>query len=572
MAASFSFVQMNASPMRLDAVLLAGLALAWLPANHYHPWASAWQEGLALLLLAVAVALSSRAGRIPWPWAAFALLALSSVAGQAMLGPILFLGDAWIVAVYLIAFALAIVVGGTLVDDTPDRGARRLEWVCLALVAAAIVSAGIGFAQWAGVQRLGIYGADLKPGARPFANFGQPNHWCTASLMGLGAAWVLYEARRIGGLTFSLIAAVLLMAMVASGSRTGWLQLGVGLLLLVGLRQRAGLRLHPAAAALALLAFTAAWLAWPVLNAEATPGTARSVAEQAQVGVRGPLWQAMLQAMAEQPWTGYGWQQMVLAQQAVALERPPLHIHFEHAHNLLLDLLIWTGLPVGLALIALAAWGLWRLFAGTTDARAAGLLLAVGGVLVHAMLEFAAEYAYFLLPMGVLIGATHGLSLRSPASFVVRVVHARVAGVLLLAMLVPTGIDYAQAEQSHRLLRFESARIGTSRIESPPPKLIVLTQLEAFLAFARREPEAHAEPGDLAMAQRVASRFAYPPAQYRLAQWQALNGDPAGAAHTLRLLCAMHPPVHCRDVIASWSATRAQVPALAAVPLPTSPP
>lgn len=562
---------MNSGPLRLDALLLAAMALAWLPANHYYPWASAWQEGLALVTLAAAVAVSSRTAHLPWPWAGFVLLALASVAGQTLWGQILFAGDAWIVAIYLLAFALAVAAGHTLVDRASPCGTRRLEWLCLALLAAALVSAGIGLAQWAGVQRLGIFGADLRPGARPFANFGQPNHWCTASLIGLGAAWVLFEARRIGGITLGLVAAVLLLAMVMSGSRTGWLQLGLGMVLLLALRRRIGLRLRPGAAALALLAFAAAWLAWPALNVEAAPGTARSVAEQAQIGVRGPLWMAMLQAIAERPWTGYGWQQMVMAQQAVALDGPPLHIHFEHAHNLVLDILLWAGVPVGAGLIGLAGWGLWRLWSDASDARSAGLLLAVGGVLIHAMLEFAAEYAYFLMPMGVLIGAGHALSARVPGGAAVGIVQLRLAGVLLLALLLPTGIDYLQAEQSHRILRMESARIGTARVDSPPPRLMVLTQLEAFLTFARLEPAAGAPPERLELARRVAQRFAYPPAQYRLAQWQALNGDAAAAERTLKLLCAMHPPPHCRDVMASWTAARSRSPALEAVHLPSLP-
>jgi hypothetical protein len=298
---------------------------------------------------------------------------------------------------------------------------------------------------------------------------------------------------------------------------------------------------------------------------------ARSIAEQARAGVRLPLWQAMLQAIAERPWAGYGWNQMVLAQQAVALDGPPLRIHFEHAHNLLLDLLVWTGVPVGLALIGLACWALFRLLAGTHDARAAGLLLAVGGVLAHSMVEFAIEYAYFLLPMGLMLGAAHQLAKPAMAAVPLPRAAVRAGGVLLLAMLVPTGLDYAQAEQNHRTLRMESARIGTSRIESPPPQLRVLTQLEAFLTFARLEPEAGASAAELDFARRVSERFAYPPSMYRQARWQALNGDAEGAAQTLQRLCAMHPPAHCRGVIAGWNELTSSQPLMRAVTLPPMP-
>ncbi len=557
--------------MRLDSLLLALVAVAWLPANHYYPWASAWQEGLALTLVCAGVALVSRRAWLPVNWAWWVALALASVALQLITGRLLYAGDAWIVALYLAAFGAAVAAGSTLVEDRPSDRSVRLEALCLALLLAALVSAGIGFAQWAGVQRLGIFGADLKPGARPFANFGQPNHWCTASFVGLAAAWVLFEARRIGRVGFGLAAAVLLLAMVASGSRTAWLQLGFGVVLVVLLHGRAGLRLRPAAALLAAAAVALAWVAWPTLNIDTEPGTARTVVEQAQAGVRLPLWQAMLQAIGERPWAGYGWQQMVLAQQAVALDVPPLMRHFEHAHNLVIDLLLWTGVPLGLLLTGLAGWTLWRLLAGTRDPRAAGLLLAVGGVLAHSMVEFAVEYAYFLLPMGLMLGAAHRL-VPSPAPAIeLPRTGLRALGAVLVAMLVVTGIDYAEAEQSHRVLRMESARIGTTRVESPPPQLRVLTQLEAFLTFARQEPRAGATATELEFARRAAQRFAYPPSLYRLARWQALNGDAAGATHTLKVLCAMHAPQHCLDVAAAWTAAQEAQPALRAVTPPSRP-
>jgi len=552
--------------MSLDSVLLALIALAWLPANHYLPWLSAWQEGLALLAAALAATTLSRPGRIPVPWGLAALVALVSVLAQALTGQLLFAGDAWLVALYLLAFMLSLAIGSTLVDDRGSGGASRLELLCGALLAAALVSAGIGFAQWAGVQNLGIFGADLPPNARPFANFGQPNHWCTASFIGLASAWVLYEARRIGGLTLGLLAAMLLMAMVVSGSRTAWLQLGFGLLLLLFLGRRADLRLRLPPVLLALGGVALAWMLWPLLVADAGQGAARSVAEQAQTGLRLPLWIALLDAIAQRPWAGYGWQQVSMAQQAVALDHPPLYVHFEHAHNLLLDLMIWLGVPLALALAGLIAWGLFGLSRATRDPRAAGLLLAIGGVLAHAMVEFPVEYAYFLLPMGLMLGAAHRMA--QLPSWPVPRVAVRVGGAVALGMLALTASDYLVAETNYRSMRFESARVGTDRIDSTAPELRVLTQLEAFLAYARRPPGAGLGADELARLERVVARFPYPAAQFRLAQWQALNGQPAAASRNLQLICAMHRPALCRESLAAWAALQAEQPALRAVTLP----
>lgn len=555
--------------MRLDALLLALVAVAWLPANHYLPWLSAWQEGLALLAVALGLAFLSRRGSLPAPWGLLVLAGLSSVAVQWWAGRILFLGDAWVVAMYLLAFGLALVAGSTLIEGEPANKAVRLELLCLLLLAAALISAGIGFAQWAGVQRLGVFGADLPPNARPFANFGQPNHWCTASLIGIGAAWVLFEARRIGGFSFGLIAAVLLLAMVMSGSRTAWLQLGLGVFIVLWLRERAALRLRPLALAVVLALFALAWVLWPLLAAGAGEGAARTVADQARVGLRGPLWVAMLDAIALRPWAGYGWNQMVMAQQAVALDSAPVHVLFQHAHNLLLDLMIWVGVPLALVIIGVASWTLLRLLQATRDPRAAGLLLVVAGVLAHSMVEFAIEYAYFLLPMALMLGAAHRLA--GTPSFSVPVGAARVGGAVLTGLLTLTAIDYQTADSSYRTLRIESARVGTFGVESPAPDLRVLTQLEALLAFARETPRSGASLDELAAHADVAARFPYVASLYRLAQWQGLNGDAAGAARTLRVLCAMHPVAHCGEVIENWRALQSRQPALQAVPAPPLP-
>jgi O-antigen ligase len=472
-------------------------------------------------------------------------------------------------AVYVLSFGLALAAGSTLVEGGPTVQTRRLELLCLGLLGAALLSAGIGFSQWAGVQNLGIFGADVAPGQRPFANFGQPNHWCTASVIGLGASWMLFEARRISGPTLALVAAMLLGAIVVSGSRTGGLQLLLAVALVLGMKRRTSMRLPIAAVVVAVMATAVAWLLWTHLNTEAATGAARSLESQAQAGIRLPLWSALIDAILQRPWLGYGWQQMVMAQQAVALEGPPLHVHFEHAHNLVLDMLLWVGLPLGCVLLGLAGWPLLQLLAQTRDPRVPGLLLAAGGVLVHSMLEYPIEYAYFLLPLGLVLGAAHKLT-GSPA-LKLPVPFTRGMGVVFVMALVLTATDYVKAEQAYRMFRLESARIGTARIESPPPDLRLLSQLEAFLRFAALEPRAGLSAEQIEFSGRVAARFAIPLTQLRHAQVLALNQDPQGAALQLRVLCAMHSIGRCSSAVERWLALQSEQPALRAVPPPPLP-
>jgi len=556
--------------VRLDALLLAALPAAWLLANHYPPWLSAWQDGFALALLLLAGLTLSRPATLPRLWALWGAVAIGSVCLQGWMGLIVFAGDVWIVVLYLVAFLLAIAAGSTLIEADPQDPAPRLHAFCAGLVLAATASVGIGLAQWAGVAQLGIFGADLAPGGRPFGNLAQANHWSTASFIGLAAALVLYEARRIGTATFSAAGLLLLLGMVASGSRTAWLQIALLTLLVLALRRQVAARVEVRHLALGLLFFIVSWLLWPWLNElVASAANARSVAEQAQGGVRLPLWLAMLDAIAERPLLGYGWQQMMLAQQAVALDGPLIQRHFEHAHNLALDLLIWAGVPAGATLLMLMGWALLRLLARARDARLLGMLAAIGGLLAHAMVELPAEYAYFLLPVGLLLGAAHrlvgDLGLRLPG------MAMRASAGLACAALVLTGLDYLRAEQGYRMLRLESARIGTAAIETPAPTLRVLTQLEAFQRFARVEARPGLGPDELAFSRRVAERFAYPPAQFRHALAAGLNGQPEEAARWLAMLCRMHPPVRCTEAIEGWRQAQLKHPVLLAVPAPAVP-
>ena len=552
---------------RLGAVLLCAVPAAWLLPNHYYPWVSAWQDGLAMGLLGLgALALGGR-NRWPRSWALLLLLAAASVAGQWAGGLIRFGGDAWMAGLYMLAFALALAAGGALMDGDEHTQQRRIHGLALGLVLAAVASVGIALAQWTQSSALGLYGIELRPGGRPFGNLAQPNHLCTAAFMGLGATLALYEAGRIGRVGLAAGAAFLLLGMVASGSRTGWLQLAMGFFVFLALRKRCRLRLQPAAAVAGLLVFAALTLAWPSLNEASGLSGSRSLAAASHEGLRLPLWLAMADALSQRPWTGYGWQQMVHAQWAVALDHAAIQRHFEHSHNLVVDLLVWAGLPLGGLLVGLLALALLRPLAAWRDAQTLGLYIGVLGLFVHGLLEYPHTYAYFLIPAGLVIGVVHARN-EGGGDPAAGWRWSRVLAPAFALALAVTAVDYLEAETNHRTLRLESARIGVSRIESPAPQLRVLTQLEAFLGFARLEARAGMSAHELQWFRDVAKRYAYPPSMLRLAVAEGLNGQAQAAAETLKRICAMHPPARCDEARAAWVAAQQRWPQLAAVPAP----
>jgi hypothetical protein len=142
------------------------------------------------------------------------------------------------------------------------------------------------------------------------------------------------------------------------------------------------------------------------------------------------------------------------------------------------------------------------------------------------------------------------------------------AGVVFCALLAAVAVEYLEAEQNYRMLRLESAHIGTMRIETPAPELRLLTQLGAFLGFARAEARPGMSAAELEQMHRVAQRFAYPPAMFRYALAAGLNGNPLAAQQSLARLCSMHPPPRCQEARDGWRDLQARYPVLSAVPVP----
>lgn len=546
---------------------LALMPGVWLLPQHYLPWLAAHQDVGVLALLVLAGLLARGDQGLPRSWALAALAALASIGAQALFGPIGFAGDAWMAALYVLGFAGAMAVGHACATECEARGPRGLDTLALGATAAALASVAVALMQWTDVRPLPLPVAALLPGDRPYANLAQANNFGTAVFLGLCSLCWLRESRRIGSLGWALGAAFLLFGMAMSGSRTGWLQVAVAAALIAWRGPRspgAALRWPQALALPALLAaFT---LAWPVVNDALLLSGSRSAVDQAQAGLRLPIWQMALDALWRQPLWGYGWQQIPSAQWAVALDHAPLQRYFEHAHNLVLDLVLWAGLPVGGFIAACAGWALWRQARAVDDARALWLLAAVLGFGVHALLEMPHAYAYLLLPVAVALGVVHALC-PGQATWRLRPALARPAWAAIGAALALTAADYLEIEQNYRLARME-ATFGERRIVTPPPEPRVLSQLGAFMRFIRTEARPGMSAAELDTMRAVATRYAHPPVLLRLALAEGLNGHPQAARDTLRRLCAMHVTDRCSEGRDAWLALQQQYPVLAAVPAP----
>jgi hypothetical protein len=549
--------------------LAALVPLTWLLPQHYLPWLTAHQDFWSFALLCLA-GLASGAAALPRAWAAAIALALISAAAQPLFLPV-YAGDAVMVALYLAGFGGAIAIGGWLARQPQVIGAwHALDLLAAGTIGACVVSVAAALMQWTDTDALPITVAAMLPGDRPYANFAQANHFSTSCFLGLVALCWLRERAHLGTRVWLLGAAWMCVGLVLSGSRTAWLQWTVTLIALAWAQWR-GFAGHLRLKQLLPVAgfFVGLSLAWPAINAVVVtgPGLAgRAALDVAGRELRWPLWQAMFDAISRQPLLGYGWNRVQAAQFDVALEHGSIQRYFEFSHNLLIDLMVWVGVPLALVLMLLAGRALMRQLRAIDDARTLWLAVGVTSVLVHAMLEFPLGYAYFLLPFGMAIGALHGLR-PAQRDAVAPVAVGRAGWLVLTAALAVIAVDYLRVEENYRTVRLEST-FNSRRIETPAPDLVVLGQLGDLLRFVRTEARPQMSEAELDAFRHTARRFGHPPVLLRLALAEGLNGKPEAAGKTLRRLCAMHTPPFCEEGRQAWRHAQNRWPGLAAVAFP----
>lgn len=547
------------------------LAAGWLLPNHQPPWSSfhmdAW-AGAALALASVGVLMRS-SHPIGWHGITLLTAVLALVpALQYGFGLVLWSGSAWVSCTYLLGLLLALLTGAEWERARPGQWADALF---LAIGAAALLSVGLQLDQWLALEALDGLSMGKSLG-RPFANFGQPNQLATLLLWGLLAtAWGVLR-RHIGMWTALLMALTLLFGLALTQSRTAWL--AIGLLAVASWTWRSlwpDRRWPWLVSALGLyFAMCVACLDWmnQLLLLGTVPGSTGM--ERPGGALRHSIWSLFTDAAMQSPWAGYGWNQLGPAQIAAALNHPSLEQPHAHAHNLFLDLVLWCGIPVGLTVsLYLVRW-LWLRLRAVKAAEEAVLLLVLLVIGLHAMLELPLHYAYFLLPVGIVMGA---LNVRLNVRPVLSTPRWAVQGlccltILLLALIVR---DYLRVETSHQELRFEQARIKSDK-PWQAPDLLLLTQFGESFRFAHFVPTRNMRAEDLDWMRKLAQTYPSAATLPKLSLALALNQQAAEAQLWLRKVCRLESELRCEGVRQYWADQSLIYPELVAVPWPNSAP
>ena len=277
----------------------------------------------------------------------------------------------------------------------------------------------------------------------------------------------------------------------------------------------------------------------------------------------------MLDAVSRSPWFGYGWQQISHAQLAVALDHVPINYVLGSSHNLPIDLALWSGVPVALTICGLFIWWFTLRIRACRDVETVVLLLGIVVFVVHSMLEFPLYYAYFLLPVGLMLGAADAKTDPSP---VASRAHLRsLATILLIALTVSVGwisTEYLKVEESTRHASLRDAGLIMGSEHPQTPEVWLLDGPREFVRMWLTEPRENMSAAELDQMRATAYRYPVPSALFRYALASALNGKPSEATRTLALICPTTSIARCAEIGRLWLSASAEFPQIRGIAFP----
>ncbi|ENX12878.1 hypothetical protein F894_02798 [Acinetobacter sp. CIP 51.11] len=397
--------------MKFTLALIAAIliSLAWLMPVHYRPWVTYTGELYAFFALFALAAIGLKE-KLRIPVVGLPLLVLACVPLiQFLMEQVFFFSTAMMGFIFVFSFWLSSVLGYnfSIGNYKREETFAHLSYVFLA---SGTLTGIITICQWTNLDATLPGMVNISGNQRPYANFAQPNNMATFLVMALMSCLYLYEKKKIQTKWLFACAALIVMGVALSQSRTAWVA-AIAIILYLGFYQyKSVIRLKWYYSIAWFIFFIFCIVAFPLLSQLAAQAMNTDVVQSRDVVSRATgdmsriaIWQQMLAAIQAQPWFGYGWYQTSAAFVSVSdtVQGP---VWIRSAHNFIIDFLIWNGLIIGLPFLAYFGYLGFQLQRWVNTPESVIGILMIGAFVTHAMFEFPQHYAYFLLPVGFILG------------------------------------------------------------------------------------------------------------------------------------------------------------------------
>jgi hypothetical protein len=523
--------------MKFMLALIAAIliSLAWLMPIHYRPWVTYTGELYAFFTLFVLAAICLK-DKLKIPAITLPLLLLACVPLIHLLaGQVFFFSTAVMGFIFVFGFWLASVLGYHLSTGSYSREETftNLSYVFLASGA---ITGLIALCQWSNLDSILPGMVNISGTQRPYANFAQPNNMATFLLMSLMSCLYLYEKKKIQTKWLFVCAAIIVIGVALSQSRTAWVA-GIAIILYLAFYQYKGIiRLKWYYSTAWFIFFISCIVAFPLLSQLATQVMDAQVVQSRDVVSRATgdmsrlaIWQQMLAAIQAQPWFGYGWYQTSVAFVSITdtVQGP---VWIRSAHNFIIDFLIWNGVVIGVPFLAYFGYLGYQMQRWVKTPESVIGILMIGAFVTHAMFEFPQHYAYFLLPVGFIMGtvlaqrADMAKQLVMPV-WLIKAIFA--VGVILIAVIYR---DYDTAvPKLGQSIRYEQQ---PEKITNEKP-IFLLTEFNHRIAWIRVDPYTKMSQDEIHQHEKLVVSY---PTKYNLLKYirlLAYNGYIKEAHHQL---------------------------------------
>ena len=525
--------------MKFFLLLLASvfISLGWLLPIHYRPWVTYTGELFAFLSLFSLAAIYLK-DKIKLPVLSLPLLLLAIIPLIQYLGGELFFFDKALTStLFVFGFWLSIVIGYNLSVEKLDRESVFTGFSIVLLLCGTLTGI-IAICQWLTLDAYIPGMVNMQNAVRPYANFAQPNNMATFLVMSLLGCLYLYEKQKLKTWITCLCSLIMLLALALSQSRTSWVACCCILIYGAYQQYKGFIRLKWYYALAWFGLFIGFILILPAVTQLIAQITDANIAQTKDVIARATgdmsrlaIWEQMLHAIADRPWLGYGWNQTSVAYTLVSdhFQGP---VWIRSAHNFILDFMLWNGLLIGLPFLAYFGYWGYQLNKHVNSVESVIGILMIGAVLIHSMLEFPQYYAYFLLPVGFIIGLVQSQQ-ANIKTITLSPNYMRVSYAISLILLILIVRDYSvMVPKLNQSMRHEQ----TPEKITNQDQIYLLEEFNRRIAWIRMNPYTKVNTQQLEDIKEIVLNY---PTKYDLIKYAkvlAFNGYEQEAKHQLWLL------------------------------------
>lgn len=322
---------------------------------------------------------------------------------QYLFGEIFFFSNFFFSTLGLFYFFLMLIVG----FNFKIRNFNIVMYLSIFFLIAGFFSSLIAILQWMGLAENKLFVMGLT-GSRPYGNMAQPNHLATFLCIGIFSLWYFFEKYKINNFILLSLIIIFSIAILLTQSRTAWLILLLFFIFLSISIKKYSLRLSFKKIGFIIFIMLLEGMGLPyfdsILSSNFNVKQNFTLLERATGGYqRLEIWNQMVHAIIEQPWYGYGWNQATAAQFKV-VDYIYNKEWLTSAHNIILDLMVWCGVPIGVLIVLYLLYIYIKIILNISDLESIFSFLTISSILIHSLLEFPLYYSYFFIPFGLLFG------------------------------------------------------------------------------------------------------------------------------------------------------------------------